>query len=536
MTQQALIEQALREEFIRRQREEAVRFFNQIPGKRHRKQAEALFSPKRILGVFGGNRTGKTVVGALRTVLFMLGRRLEPYIQDWSDEDKEKWYKMYYPIKGDMEGWCGTINWDVHRDITQPELMKWIPQPILNDPRTKIYYRRKEIIDYIRFPNNSRLTFKSYDSGVDAFQGKSLNYLWLDEECDQQIWQECQMRLLDKKGYATITMTPLKGLTWAYKEIYVNDLNDPEIESYQFTWDDNPWLDDEEKNRMMARLSEDELAARKFGEFMAVGSGVLSNSILMKRKREISEPAFRMSWNGYKFTKDPDGELEVYEPPKPGRFYILGADVAEGLPSGDNSVGCVIDSQTAEQVAELTVKADPEVFARMLDQLGKWYNTALIAPERNNNGHAVLLGLDSMLAYPAIYRHPDDGRLGWPQNSKTRPIIVSHMQEAVKEMPETINSKGLIDEGLTFVRNDRGRPEASGKGKKGGHKDDRLFAWAIGLAVREMYGPPLDPVKPKREKKQTVPRRPDKFFEDFDEDVEGQNYARFDWNSYVDFD
>jgi phage terminase large subunit-like protein len=447
------------------------------------------------------------------------------------------WYDFYGKITDPIEMWAGTVNWDVHRDITQPELLKWIPATVM--AKSDIVYRRKGIIDYILFPWKTKLTFKSYDSGREAFQGKSLRYLWLDEEPETDIWFESKMRLLDQKGFATLTMTPLKGLTWAYQEIYLNESQDPEIESYHFSWDDNPWLDDAEKTRMLATMSEDEIAARKFGEFMASGSLVLSRQKLMERRRAIQQKPpiiARATWNeGGLFNTDDIGPLEIYKKPEPGRFYILGADVAEGLPSGDNSVGCVIDASTAEQVAEWAVRVDVTTFAKQLDWVGKFYNLAMIAPERNNNGHAVLQYLDQVIMYPALYKFPGDERYGWPETGTTRPIVVAKMQEMISDSAQTVNSKGLLEEGMTFVRNSRGRPEAAGKGNVSGMKDDRLFAWAIANVVREQYGPPLTPVEPKRPMDQQTRGKPS-WFVDNDEDRQTGIYAKWDPSQYASFE
>ena len=41
------------------------------------------------------------------------------------------------------------------------------------------------------------------------------------------VYLECKMRVLDKCGQIFGTMTPLKGLTWVYNEIYLNDKNNP---------------------------------------------------------------------------------------------------------------------------------------------------------------------------------------------------------------------------------------------------------------------------------------------------------------------
>lgn len=528
---------ALQVELLRREKEEFLRYWNQDPDKRHIKQIAAMRTDRRLKGIFGGNRSGKTAFGGAEVTLKLLGPLAEPYVQDWLEEDKEWWYKQFEKADPIM-AWCGTVNWDVHRDVTQPEILRWIPKPLL--AKSTLINRKKDVLDYIALPNGSKLTFKSYDSGREAFQGSSLDHLWLDEEPEQAIWREAKQRVMDRKGTITLTMTPLKGLTWAYSEIYLNEAQDPEVYSDHFTWDDNPWLDEGEMARLLATMSDDEIAARKFGEFLAAGGNVLSRKNLMERRRQLKENPevlYRMKWlETGQFVKDVEGELEIYEEPRRGSFYILGSDVAEGLPSGDNSVGCVLDSVDGRQVAELVTRVDSDPFARQLEALGKMYNTAMIAPERNNNGHAVLMGLDSVLLYPMIFMHEDD-RYGWAQNAQTRPIVIAYLQEMVKNHPDSIRSLGLVEEGMTFVRNNRGRPEAAGKGKAGGHKDDRLFAYGIALAVRDQYGPPLPAVTPKTPKKERVVQEKESWVtRDNDKDVGGENYARFDSSSFVRFE
>ena len=66
-------------------------------------------------------------------------------------------------------------------------------------------------------------------------------------------------------------MTPLKGLTWIYNEIYLNKNKDDEIWYQQMEWADNPFLDKEEVMAMTKSLSNDELESRRYGNFMQSG-------------------------------------------------------------------------------------------------------------------------------------------------------------------------------------------------------------------------------------------------------------------------
>lgn len=136
------------------------------------------------------------------------------------------------------------------------------------------------VIDYILVKNAfgtiSKIGFKSCDQGREKFQGTSLDYVWFDEEPPFDIYTECKMRLLDTCGNMFGTMTPLKGLTWVYNHIYLNQNQDQEIWWQTMQWEDNPFLPKQEVENMTATMSEDELQSRKFGVFGANGGLVYS--------------------------------------------------------------------------------------------------------------------------------------------------------------------------------------------------------------------------------------------------------------------
>src|SRR5690606_15838320 len=83
-----------------------------------------------------------------------------------------------------------------------------------------------------------------------------------------------------------LTMTPLKGLTYIYSRVYTNT-TDPEILVVEISWDDNPYLDEGEKRRLLANMSEDEIAARVHGKFLVGGQSIFNASILNARRNEV---------------------------------------------------------------------------------------------------------------------------------------------------------------------------------------------------------------------------------------------------------
>ena len=62
-------------------------------------------------------------------------------------------------------------------------------------------------------------------------------------------------------------MTPLKGLTFVYEEIYLNPKNSPDIWCEFMEWADNPYLPEGEIKALTETLSKEQLESRRYGRF-----------------------------------------------------------------------------------------------------------------------------------------------------------------------------------------------------------------------------------------------------------------------------
>jgi hypothetical protein len=173
-----------------------------------------------------------------------------------------------------------------------------------------------------------------------------------------------------------------------------------------------------------------------------------------------------------------NGRLRIWLPAQLRRRYAIGADPAGGGVEGDYSCAEVIDRGTGGQCAELHGHWPPREFAKELAALGKEYNTALLAVERNNHGSGVLAHLET-LKYPLVYKH-DDGQAGWLTSVVSRAPMIENLATAMIEAPRLFRSSLLLNECRTFVR------RANGKiGAAPGTHDDCVMAMAIAWAVRE---------------------------------------------------
>ena len=229
----------------------------------HEKQLAFHRCQKRNRWVFGGNRSGKTECGAVESVWLALG--IHPYRQN----------------RKDVFGWVVSLTQQVQRDVAQAKVLKYLPERYIVDVvmrEGKKGAAEYGVIDYIivrnAFGGTSKIGFKSCDQGRERFQGTSLDFVWFDEEPPRDIYDECRMRVFDKKGDIFGTMTPLKGLTWVYDEIELNQKNDPQVWCEYMEWNDNPYLDKDEIRAMTSSVSEQDQLSRRFGKF-TVGEGLV---------------------------------------------------------------------------------------------------------------------------------------------------------------------------------------------------------------------------------------------------------------------
>ena len=240
-------------EIRRKLKEERLETYN-IGEKIHKKQIAFHTSPKRMKAFFGGNRVGKTVAGAVEAVSHALG------------------YSRFRPLEP-SSGWVVSLTNDVQRDVAQKEILTWLPKKEIKDiiiRKGKKDDPENSIIDKIILRNGQTIGFKTCEQGREAFQGTSQGWIWFDEEPPLDVFQECQMRIIDQKGDMWFTMTPLKGLTFLYYLIFLNERNDPDIEYWMAEWEDNPWLSKEEIDKLIATMTEEEREARQYGRFTSL--------------------------------------------------------------------------------------------------------------------------------------------------------------------------------------------------------------------------------------------------------------------------
>jgi phage terminase large subunit-like protein len=192
-----------------------------------------------------------------------------------------------------VDAWCAGDTKETVRDILQMKLVGsegahgtgLIPgEHLLNSVKRP---NGNGALDYImvrHVPTGkvSRLGFKSYDQGREAFQGTEKDVIWLDEEANESVRSECVIRLMTTNGLLIETFTPLRGLTPIVLQYLGDDAGVPkdrvsvgQDRGIVFAgWDDVPHLDADQKRRMLAE-SEVHLRAARSKGIPGLGSGAI---------------------------------------------------------------------------------------------------------------------------------------------------------------------------------------------------------------------------------------------------------------------
>lgn len=187
----------------------------------------------------------------------------------------------------------------------------------------------------------------------------------------------------------------------------------------------------------------------------------------------------------YKDSKTEKPLLRIWERPRQGYTYVAGTDVASGINATgyDFTVTTIICKETKKHVATFKAKMKPSYYCDMVIPILKDYGMPLWGIERNQHGHALLAEAISVHNYPNIYKHEHYDKTtketrrspGWPTDSKTRPILLSDLADALELGKLGTNDVELLKQCLGFVMNSNGKFEAS----RGGHDDDII---SIGIA------------------------------------------------------
>lgn len=276
----------------KRRDNEALRLYRPLPG-----QQEAFLkglAPKRIAR--GGNRSGKSTVCSIEMAHAITGI---PIYDSQGNQIPDK-----YPRKEPMTMWVvgldlGHVARNVHRLLFEKGAFKVIkdlhtglprafnPQDPADMEREAEAYRSdplvpdrfikefawenkaQRVFNSVRFTNGNIL--HAFSSKGEEPQGDQIDLVWVDEDvANPELIRECQMRLIDRKGrfiwsaYPKVKNISLRSMS---KEAQEADPRNPSCQEFVLRLSDNPFMDAEFKESILAGLTDDQRRSRDYGHF-----------------------------------------------------------------------------------------------------------------------------------------------------------------------------------------------------------------------------------------------------------------------------
>lgn len=236
---------------------------NNLMYRPHEKQLQFHGSAKKGRQYIGGNRSGKTTGGINEDIWWLLGTH--PYLKTPEP-----------PVIGRIT----TVDFKNGAEkIIIPNLAQWIPpSALINGSWTDSYNGATHTL---HLANKSELEIMSYDQELEKFAGVPRHFIHFDEEPPQDIFQECQARLVDYGGRWWMTMTPVEGMTWTYDMIFqdAESGQNPLIDVIKVKITDNTYLKTDAILDLLAGYANDEeqQRIRGTGEYIAIGGLVFKH-------------------------------------------------------------------------------------------------------------------------------------------------------------------------------------------------------------------------------------------------------------------
>jgi len=326
---------------------------------------------------------------------------------------------------------------------------------------------------------------KASSTSADAGRSEALSLLVIDEAAHVEGLDELWTGLyptLSTGGRCIALSTPNGVGNWFHQTCVDAEIEKNDFHLVTLPWDAHPdrdqkWFEKETKN-----MSRRQIAQELECNFNMSGETVFHPEDMEVIAGNLCDPKYKTGF---------DRNLWIWEEYQPDSSYVLSADVARG-DGQDYSTFHIVKLETSEIVAEYQGKPTPDLFSDVLFQAGKEYGDCMLVVENNSVGWGVLTKLQEK-AYPALYYsrktthefvEPHMSEVagvipGFTTSSKTRPLIISKLEELVRNKLINIKSKRLFNEMKTFVWVN-GRPQAMKK-----HNDDLIMACAIACWIKE---------------------------------------------------
>jgi hypothetical protein len=329
-------------------------------------------------------------------------------------------------------------------------------------------------------------SIKAASTSGDAGRSEALSLLVLDEAAHIEGLEELWTGLyptLSTGGRCIALSTPNGVGNWFHKICVDAESSTNNFHLTTLSWDVHPDRDEAWYKKETRNMSKRQIAQELECNFNTSGETVIDSGCVEWLLSTIREPKYRTGF---------DRNFWIWEEFDPTCNYLMVADVARG-DGADYSTFHLVKLETLECVGEYQGKPTIDMYANMLNQVGREFGNAMLVVENNNIGFSVL---DKLIEYqyPNLYysikstheyieqyqaEYKNNAVPGFTTSMKTRPLIIAKLEEFIRNKLIKVYSSRTVNEMKTFIwRN--GKPQAMK-----GYNDDLIMALAIACWIRD---------------------------------------------------
>lgn len=287
-------------------------------------------STARIIGNFGANQVGKSVLNAVKAHCKITGdvpKAIKGIIPEW--KLPKKW-----PVYGRIYG----LSNELIEEVIAPKFKEWMPRSYMKDGMwEKSYNKQEKILRYYKDGKKfiGQVKFMSCEKQVSKSQGASLWFAHFDEEPPKEFYDECLPRFVANGGKGLdieFFMTPTNGLTWTFTTLLKKSGQDGNIvECFKFPIITNKYADFNTVDKMAEDLDTyEERKMRLLGEFVSLSGLIYSGSAAINPAIHMIDP-FELDHNKYTILRGLDPHLAKptacveIAVDRAGIIYVIGA-------------------------------------------------------------------------------------------------------------------------------------------------------------------------------------------------------------------
>lgn len=319
-----------------------------------------------------------------------------------------------------------------------------------------------------------------------AARGQSVNCLILDElafiepHLVEPFWNSVYPIISSsKKSKIFIASTP-NGTENLFYTLYNGaDTGANGWSAERIDWWEVPGRDDTWKESTIQTMGSEEIFRQEFGnEFLESGESIVDENLLEKLLMNVMKPEHVFD----------DGEYLIWDPPTPGKQYVVGVDVSEGVEQAA-SVVQVLDLTDLTSIKQVAIfhsnKISPYNFTAKLHEILLHWGSPLALIERNNCGAQVVDSIKNQYRYENIVTYTpnmkkvDSNRPGVLAHTNTKYKGVMNMRYWINELNAVqIRDVNTVNEIKNFVR----LPNGTWRAREGVDLwDDRVMSliWAL---------------------------------------------------------